>query len=171
MASKFFTYTLLAFFALQVALSATPPPESDSSPSPSPQLPAGSPLLSAASPSPHMDLSPSPTDSPMVSPPAPPPSDLLGPGASPTPAHSPEKSGVPAPAPVEPSDINHTGNVEASGDQSKGSSGMSGGKKAGIAIGVILGAGVVVVGGLLYKKRQQNIRRSQYGYAARGELL
>ncbi|KAF2300598.1 hypothetical protein GH714_014334 [Hevea brasiliensis] len=85
-----------------------------------------------------MDLPPSPTYSPIVSPPAPPPSDLLGPGASPTPTHSPENSGVPAPAPVEPSDINHSNNVEANGDQSKGSSGMSGGKKAGIAIGVVL---------------------------------
>uniref|UniRef100_A0A2C9VH01 Uncharacterized protein n=1 Tax=Manihot esculenta TaxID=3983 RepID=A0A2C9VH01_MANES len=104
---------------------ATPPPKSNSSSSPSPQLPADSPLLSAASPSLDMDLPPSLADSPM-------PSNLLGPGASPTAAHSLGKSRVPALASMESSDINHTGNVEASGDQSKGSFGMSGRKNAGI---------------------------------------
>jgi anaerobic C4-dicarboxylate transporter len=48
---------------------------------------------------------------------------------------------------------------------------MNGAKKGGIAIGVILAAGLVVVGGFVYKKRRDNIRRSQYGYAARREIL
>ncbi|KAJ9178129.1 hypothetical protein P3X46_010039 [Hevea brasiliensis] len=177
MATRFFACALLALLSLQVALSATPS-ESESSPSPSPELPADSPFLSVPSPSPSPSPdagSPfvAPVDSPVVSPPAPPPSDLLGPGASPSsaPAHSPDNSGVPAPAPMEPSDINHSNNVEAGGDQAKEDSGMSGGKKAGIALGVILALCVVVVGGLVYKKRQDNIRRSRYGYAARGELL
>ncbi|KAG8639713.1 hypothetical protein MANES_14G162716v8 [Manihot esculenta] len=94
MSSKFFAYIPLAFFSLQVALSATPPLESNLSSSSSPQLPIGSLLLSAASPSPDMDLPP-PTNSPMASPPVLPPSDLLGLGASPTSTHSPEKSRVP----------------------------------------------------------------------------
>lgn len=58
------------------------------------------------------------------------------------------------------------------GDRGKSSSeGMSSGKKAGIAVGVIVAAGVVVLGALVYKKRRQNMQRSQYGYAARRELL
>lgn len=58
------------------------------------------------------------------------------------------------------------------GERAKTSSGgMSSGKKAGIAVGVIVGAGVVVLGAFVYKKRRQNIERSQYGYAARRELL
>lgn len=70
------------------------------------------------------------------------------------------------------SDLNHS-NINADGVGSPGGDdgGMSGGKKAGIALGVILAAGVVVVGGLVYKKRQDNIRRAQYSYAARTELL
>lgn len=48
---------------------------------------------------------------------------------------------------------------------------MSAGKKAGIALGVIVGVGVVGIAGFVYKKRQDNMRRSQYGYAARREIL
>lgn len=51
------------------------------------------------------------------------------------------------------------------------SSGMSGAKKAGVAIGVVGAAVLAGVGVVVYKKRQQNIRRSEYGYAARREFL
>lgn len=44
---------------------------------------------------------------------------------------------------------------------------MSGGKKAGIAIGVIAAAAAVGLAAVVYKKRQENIRRSRYGYNAR----
>ncbi|XP_048326724.1 uncharacterized protein LOC125421560 [Ziziphus jujuba] len=50
-------------------------------------------------------------------------------------------------------------------------SGLSGGQKAGIVIGVLLGTGLLVFGGLVYKKRRHNIRRSRFGYAARNTLL
>lgn len=56
-----------------------------------------------------------------------------------------------------------------SGDSPSG--GLKGGQKAGIALGVIIGVGVVGLAAFVYKKRQDNIRRTQYGYAARRELL
>ena len=52
-------------------------------------------------------------------------------------------------------------------DGTSGGSGMSGGKKAGIAFGVIAAVAVVGLGALVYKRRQENIRRSRYGYNAR----
>lgn len=48
---------------------------------------------------------------------------------------------------------------------------MSGGKKAGIAAGIILGVAVLAVGAVLYKKRRDNIQRSRYSYATRREML
>lgn len=69
-------------------------------------------------------------------------------------------------------DVNHEDQTNASDLETKDDSGgMSGGKKAGIGIGVVAAACIVGVGALVYKKRQQNVRRSQYGYAARGEFL
>ncbi|KAG6433634.1 hypothetical protein SASPL_105249 [Salvia splendens] len=49
--------------------------------------------------------------------------------------------------------------------------GMSVGQKAGVAAGVITGAFVVGAGVVVCKKRQQNIQWSQYGYAARREIM
>ncbi|WCJ41029.1 hydroxyproline-rich glycoprotein family protein [Euphorbia peplus] len=166
-------FLLFALFTLPFTLSQISP---ESSPAPSPDSPADSlpsPTTSPPSPSPSPETSPpslppSPT-SPISSPPAPPPSDLASPPAA-TP--SPE---VPSPAPGPSqllSDVNHSNNVEAgSTEEEDGSSGMNGGKKAGITFGVIGAAAVVGVGALVYKKRQDNIRRSQYSYAARRELL
>ncbi|KAL0390113.1 UNVERIFIED_CONTAM: hypothetical protein Scaly_0368400 [Sesamum calycinum] len=65
-------------------------------------------------------------------------------------------------------DQSNAGDLETKDDSSGG---MSGGKKAGVAIGVISAACIVGLGALVYKKRQQNIRRAQYGYAARREFL
>jgi hypothetical protein len=65
-------------------------------------------------------------------------------------------------------DVAHSDiNAKDEGESKNESSGMSGGKKAGIVIGVLLAAGVVAVGAFVFKKRNDNIRRSQYGEAAR----
>lgn len=61
--------------------------------------------------------------------------------------------------------------AEEEGEKGEGSGGMKGGKKAGIVFGVAAAACVVGFGGVVYKKRQQNIRRAQYGYAARSDFL
>ncbi|KAK6144397.1 hypothetical protein DH2020_021217 [Rehmannia glutinosa] len=110
------------------------------------------------------------------SPPAPPPSDLAP--NSPSPVPSPQDGGPvyknsPSPAPAVAGGISHENQPNAADlESTKGSSGgMNGGQKAGVAIGVIAGACVVGAGVLVYKKRQQNIQRSQYGYAARREIL
>ncbi|KAK4440742.1 hypothetical protein Salat_0409100 [Sesamum alatum] len=147
----------------------------ESSPSPSPEFPPGDISQPPASPSPSPALP--------ISPPAPPPSDLAPNSPSPAPfpgedddaPYEQEKtpSPAPAPAPVVVGDVRHedqsnAGDLETNDDSSGG---MSGGKKAGVAIGVISAACVVGLGALVYKKRQQNIRRAQYGYAARGEFL
>jgi len=56
-------------------------------------------------------------------------------------------------------------------EESSTGRGMSGGQKAGIVLGVLIGACVVGFAGFVYKKRQQNVRRSQYGYAASSGLI
>ncbi|XWS53265.1 hypothetical protein CRYUN_Cryun11dG0142600 [Craigia yunnanensis] len=134
------------------------------SPAPAPSLGADSPPQLAPTPytgSPDSAPSISPVTS--VSPPAPSPSDL---------EHGKSPASSPAPSPDDASDINHS-NVNADGSEEMigGEGGMNGGKKAGIVVGVVVAACLVGFGGLLYKKRQDNIRRSQYGYAARREIL
>ncbi|PPD69396.1 hypothetical protein GOBAR_DD33723 [Gossypium barbadense] len=88
---------------------------------------------------------------------------------SPAPASSPSDP-VQASSPSPYSNIGHN-NVNPDVKNASGGGGMSAGKKAGIVVGVLIAACLVVVGGLVYKKRRDNIRRSQYGYAARAELL
>ncbi|CAK9174381.1 unnamed protein product [Ilex paraguariensis] len=153
---------LFALLLVQHTLCADPP---EFSPTPPPQLGAGSHSLPP-------DASPSHSPSPAVSsPPAPPPSGL-------TPAHSPanspsEKTPPPAPSsvPEVAGDIGRN-DVNANADGSeKSHGGLSGGQKAGIVIGVLAAACMVGLGCILYRKRQQNIQRSQYGYAARREIL
>ncbi|KAJ6937622.1 hypothetical protein NC652_012054 [Populus alba x Populus x berolinensis] len=100
----------------------------------------------------------------LASPPTPPPSDLTVP--VPAPAEN-----VPDPDPSVASDINVKAGSGNQDDEEEESEGMSGGEKAGIAAAVIGAACLVGFGGLVYKKRQDNIRRSAYGYAARRELL
>lgn len=50
------------------------------------------------------------------------------------------------------------------------SEGTNSGRKAGIALAVIVCAVLVVIGGMVYKKRRDNIRRQQYSYSGRGEI-
>ncbi|XP_059626774.1 vegetative cell wall protein gp1-like [Cornus florida] len=155
---------LVTLMLVQLTVSADLP---EISPSPAPKLPEGpvSPPPDAGSPS---NPSPSPDFS---SPPSPPPSDSA-PGSSPTPSPT-NTTSTPAPAPTNASDVIKSDvNANANAEESKESSGgLKVGQKAGIALGVIVGAGVVVVGIVVYKKRQQNIQRSQFGYAARREIL
>ncbi|KAL6531482.1 hypothetical protein OROMI_027845 [Orobanche minor] len=133
---------------------------------------------SGTSPSPSPPpFTPSPSPAVPKSLPAPPPSDLAP--NSPSPAPSPgnddydARKKSPSPAPVVAGDVSHE-------DQSSGvdletkddsSGGMSGGKKTGVAIGVIAAVCIVGVGALVYKKRQRNIQRPRYGYAGRREML
>lgn len=146
------------------------PPVTAPSPPPESGADIASPPSNASSPSPLSSPSFSPSPSPsqsLNSPPAPPPSDSA-PGSAPTPT-TPAPSNVPAPAPSDASDVSHAadaGNMKAD----EHSSGMSSGKKVGIAFGVVLGVCAVGLGALVYKKRQQNIRRSEFGYATRDML-
>ncbi|KAI3461437.1 hypothetical protein Pfo_018100 [Paulownia fortunei] len=181
MASISRTLSLALFFAfLFIAypvLSADSPVTSPSLP---PQPPADeispSPAIPSSSPSPVTPSSaPSPAPS-FSSPPAPPPSDLAPNSPSPTPSPQADDAAhkkSPSPAPAVPGDISHENQPNAGDLETKqeSSGGMNGGQKAGVAIGVIAGACIVGVGALVYKKRQQNIRRSQHGYAARREIL
>ncbi|KAK7402131.1 hypothetical protein VNO78_14151 [Psophocarpus tetragonolobus] len=75
---------------------------------------------------------------------------------------------APSPSPAEEEHIGEE--AEERGEKSS-RGGLSGSKKAGIAIGVIVAASVIVLAGLVYKKRNHNIRRSQYAYAVRREFL
>ncbi|KAL2507524.1 classical arabinogalactan protein 1-like [Forsythia ovata] len=162
---------LFAFvFSIHPVFSADPP---ENSPSPSPHPPADAlsppPVLSPATPS----QSPSPAPSPLLSsPPAPPPSDL-SPSPSPAPSDSSAPDKSPTPAPAVADDAGHeeanASNMETERDSS--SSGMNGGQKAGVAVAVVAGACIVGLVALIYKKRKHNVRRSEYGYAARREIL
>ncbi|CAH9124308.1 unnamed protein product [Cuscuta epithymum] len=108
------------------------------------------------------DSSFSTTPSGSVSPPAPPPSDLGSP--SPSPSHlnakssSPSSSVSPDPNSQDAAD-SHRHDLDMSMHEEK-SSGR--GRKVGIAFGVISGVCVVGFGAVVYKKRRENIRRSQY---------
>lgn len=97
-------------------------------------------------------------------------SPSLAPSISPSPSYEQDES--PAPSPDGASDINHSNiNADISEDMTGGDGGMRGGKTAGIVVVVVIAACLVGFGGLVYKKRQDNIRRSQYEYAARREIL
>ncbi|XP_047175144.1 vegetative cell wall protein gp1-like [Vigna umbellata] len=161
--AAFSALLLLLSFLVNIASAGESP-----GPAPPPEFSPSSPPRH--SPSPHVappshnspsepPQSPSPAPSHHDSPPVPPPQE----NPSPSPASSP------SPDAADDGGVNH---ADLAGHNGKSSSeGMSSGKKAGIALGVIVGAGVVVLGAVVYKKRRQNMQRSQYGYAARRELL
>ncbi|PHT45248.1 hypothetical protein CQW23_14406 [Capsicum baccatum] len=133
-----------------------------SSPTPAPESGADVPSQSVTpAPSPSSNL---------TSPPAPPPSDFPPAPSSvnATSKESPSPAPTPAPNSEVASDISH-----ASTEESKESSGggMTSGKKAGIAVGVIAAVCFVGLGALVYKKRQQNIQRSQFGTLKRSLVV
>ncbi|KAK8562252.1 hypothetical protein V6N13_019716 [Hibiscus sabdariffa] len=155
--------TLALFLLLELSFAADSP-----APAPPPSL--GGDLPPHLAPTPvteYPDSPPAISPSSDASPPAPlapSPSDL-GEGSSLPPTS-------PSPSPDEVSDINHSNiNADVGKENTGGGEGMSGRKKAGIVVAVVIAACLVGVGGLIYKKRQDNIRRSKYGYAARAELL
>ncbi|CAH8361242.1 unnamed protein product [Eruca vesicaria subsp. sativa] len=159
------------------SLSPAIPPESDSSPSP-PEADTLPPPPSSPKPEPLADSPPPPPPSQSPS------SSLPKPEQSPVPTPSEEESNEdsepeteyfpsprPSPAPEErkPDDIK----ASEDGDEvekEEDSGGMSGVKKAGIAIGVIFGVGAIVVGAIVYKKRRDNLTRARYTYF-QGEFL
>lgn len=132
------------------------PPSSSPSPSPVP----GGPLRSSPAPSP----SPSPSPENLLSP--------LAPALPPeVPSPAPTPSATPSPAPVPNNEEIQSGEVADQAGRDGEGGGMSGEKKAGIAVGVVLGLAILAGGAVLYKRRQDNIRRSRYGYATRMEML
>ncbi|KAI4334406.1 hypothetical protein L6164_019104 [Bauhinia variegata] len=161
---SFLLFLLVISFSADITVSVDSP---QISPSPSSLLShSGAESPSTGAPAPRVDAPQhAPASSPLPSSPPSPPPENPSPGSSPAPGSSQ------SPAPKDSSEVNHTGINDTTSKEDDSSGGMSGGKKAGIAIGVIVAAGVVGLAALVYKKRQQNIRRSQYGYAARRELL
>ncbi|KAK1429135.1 hypothetical protein QVD17_11338 [Tagetes erecta] len=117
------------------------------------------------------DSPPLPSPSPSTaSPPSPPPASDLPPAPASLPSDLPKTPSIsPAPETADAGDLST--NVKSEEPSNSSSGGMSAGKKAGIAIGVIAAACVIGFGGLLYKKRQQNIRRAEFSSAARTEFL
>ncbi|XVE79749.1 hypothetical protein DITRI_Ditri14bG0081600 [Diplodiscus trichospermus] len=156
------------FLVLELTFAAESPAPAPSlgadSPPPAPSLGVDSPPQLAPTPyAGSPDSSPSISPVAAASPPAPFPSDLEQ-GKSP--------SSSPAPSPTGESDVNHSNiNADKSEEMTGNKGGMSGGRKAGIVVAVVVAACLVGFGGLVYKKRRDNIRRSQYGYDARRELL
>ncbi|KAD3337249.1 hypothetical protein E3N88_32769 [Mikania micrantha] len=107
----------------------------------------------------------SPSPSPSPSPPPQSGSDDL--------SHSTSSDGslppASAPTAIQASDVSAGAKSEEPKESS--SDGMSGGKKVGIAFGLIAAACAVIVGGVLYRKRRQNLRRAKYSQAARLEFF
>ncbi|GMY08756.1 protein TRACHEARY ELEMENT DIFFERENTIATION-RELATED 7A-like [Fagus crenata] len=103
-----------------------------------------------------------------------PPVGSPGPGPGQSPHHEPPIETPTSPPTALPPPPYDTPNLPPppTPATTKGSSGrLSGGQKAGIVIGVSAGTGVLLLGGLVYKKRRDNIRRSWFGTAARRHIL
>ncbi|KAJ7975073.1 WPP domain-associated protein [Quillaja saponaria] len=129
------------------------PPLNGPAPSPNPDNSPSAPPSNTSPPSGSSPPAPSP---PPESPPGPPP-----PESPPGPPPSESPPGPPPPpfsAPPPPAGR-------------KSSSGLSGGQKAGIVLGVLAGAALIGLSGSVYLKRQKNIRRRNYGFAARRAIL
>lgn len=166
--ASIFLISVLVISLVEVTVSSDPP---EISPAPAPEIGSDSPSPGSSPP-----VSGSPSNEPEIpspspeygSPPAPTPAN---PGRGSSAVNSPSNS--PAPEPSDIGDLSHeSSNINGGEEESIGSSkGLNGGQKVGIVIGVILGACIVCFGALVYKRRRDNIRRSQYGYAARREIL
>ncbi|KAA0036959.1 hypothetical protein IC582_028080 [Cucumis melo] len=165
--ASFCCAVLSVLLLMQVSVSADSPAES---PAPPPQTGVDSPPPRAPS-SISSPPDASPRNAPVSSPPSPPPSDLA-PDSSPTsPPPPPSSSPAPSPPPSEASDVSRNNVISENESDEESKDGMSGAKKFGIAIGVIAAVALIGFGGMVYKKRQDNIRRSHYGYTARREIL
>ncbi|XP_038894921.1 lysine-rich arabinogalactan protein 19-like [Benincasa hispida] len=157
---------LSVLLLMQFSVSADSPAES---PAPPPQSGVDSPpRRSPSSISSPPDASP--RNAPVNSPPSPPPTDLA-PDSSPIPPPPPSSSPAPSPPPTEASDISRSNVIKENESDEESKDGMSGAQKFGIAIAVIAAVVLVGFGGVVYKKRRDNIRRSHYGYTARREIL
>ncbi|KAL5724347.1 hypothetical protein ACHQM5_007619 [Ranunculus cassubicifolius] len=156
---------LFFFFAFSVLLTnlvcesaPAPSPTPPEAPTPSPTPPE------APTPSPTPPQAPAPSPTPPRGP-APSPTPPQGPAPSPTPPKGPPSAPPSGEAPRSPTPpLSPGNNASGAGTQKNG---LSGGQKAGIAFAVIIGAGLTAGAGLVYKKRRNNIRRSQLGNAAR----
>ncbi|CAK8565522.1 unnamed protein product [Lathyrus sativus] len=113
------------------------------------------------------DAQPVPTPSPNShSPAAPAPSPIFPPTSpTPVPILNPN-SPVPTPSPT-PSPSTNASEPEPPAAGRGDPSGLSGGQKAGIVIGTLLGAALLGFFGLVCWKRQSNVRRNRYSNAAR----
>ncbi|XP_078427924.1 uncharacterized protein LOC144700295 [Wolffia australiana] len=137
----------------------------------------------AASPSP----APSPFSrargpvSPFRSPPAPPAfdDDDLSPGGAPGPSpwsDSPSSeppssdSALPSDAPAPLPSGSAAQKIDQAADLPSSHSAAAG-QKAGVAFGVIAAAALVGIGAVVYKKRRDNVRRTQFGIEMRREML
>ncbi|KAM0866597.1 hypothetical protein ACQ4PT_042526 [Festuca glaucescens] len=88
------------------------------------------------------------------------------------------KAPAPAPATMQVKSAASTGASDQqpqavdAAENERRAEGMSGGKKAGVVVGVFSAVAVVGLAAVVYRKRQANIRRSRYAdYSARLELV
>ena len=150
---------LVALLISGTAFAQSSIPPGAASPAPSPFSGAPSPLSPfhspPAPPADDEDLPPD-YDAPTPSPAS--PSPLADSPSSEPPLPSDEESGVP------PQKVDQESSLAAQAKATEsGGGGMSGGHKAGLAVGLFLAAALVGVGAFVYKKRQDNLRRAQYG--------
>ncbi|ESW22203.1 hypothetical protein PHAVU_005G135700 [Phaseolus vulgaris] len=108
----------------------------------------------------HLALSDTPSPSPSPSP------SVHAP--NPAPASSPLGSPSPSPGSSQAESSNADEDDRAE-NSSRG--GLNWFKKAGLVVGVIVAVSVIIMAGMVYKMRKQNMRRSQYAYAVRREIL
>ncbi|KAK1411969.1 hypothetical protein QVD17_32860 [Tagetes erecta] len=114
-------------------------------------------------------LAVSTSDPPQYSPsPSPSPPPQSGSDDS-IPVPSSSQSPSSSPSPFSFSDETVESEIEDAKDSSSG--GMSRGKKVGVAFGLLAAACLVGFGGMVYRKRQQNIRRTRYSQSARLEFF
>lgn len=97
------------------------------------------------------------------------------PAITPSPAPISPSSKPSPPPPVNPPPLSPSGEG-GSGENGprpskKKSGSLSGGQTAGVVIGILAALGLLILGSLVYKKRQSNIKRGRFGSAARRASL
>ncbi|CAN6479330.1 unnamed protein product [Victoria cruziana] len=162
--ARVFLLSLLYFAILLISEARTGP---EASPAPAPHSGADGPshffpqATPPSMPAPASSPSPDSDSANPSSPPSPPP-----------PEDSPSSSSSPSPS--HPS-LNEEETAVSSGsgvpEKTSSTGGGKPGRVAGTIVGVVIGAAVVTVAFIIYKKRRDNIRRSQYGFGARREML